>query len=61
MVGRQIGRDSGGIMNRSPAFCPEDSTINWEYWGVVTTRFLPLTVSVIVRVKLVRLESEVTC
>ena len=33
MVGRQIGRDSGGIMNTSPAFCPEDSTINWQYYN----------------------------
>ena len=33
MVGRTIGSDQGGILNRSPAICPTDVTTNWEYWG----------------------------
>ena len=33
MVGRQIGVDRGGILNRSPTLCPEDSTVDWEYWS----------------------------
>ena len=33
MVGRQIGVDRGGILNRSPTMCPEDSTVDWEYWS----------------------------
>ena len=33
MVGKEIGEDEGGILNRSPAICPTDVTSNWEYWG----------------------------
>ena len=32
MVGRVIGKDHGGILNRSPAICPEDSTVLWQYY-----------------------------
>ena len=32
MVGKEVGKDMGGILNRGSPFCPEDSTQDWEYW-----------------------------
>ena len=33
MIGKSIGQDQGGVLNRGPAYCPEDSTSVWEYWN----------------------------
>ena len=33
MIGKEIGKDSGGVLNRGNSFCPEDATSVWEYWN----------------------------
>merc|ERR1712156_251308 len=33
MIGKNIGQDMGGVLNRGASFCPEDSTSLWEYWN----------------------------
>ena len=33
MIGNEIGKDLGGVLNRGDSYCPEDSTQIWEYWN----------------------------
>ena len=33
MVGEEIGRDFGGILNRENGACPENLSMDWEYWS----------------------------
>merc|ERR1719189_1410823 len=33
MIGHEIGKDQGGVLNKGDSFCPEDSTRKWEYWN----------------------------
>ena len=33
MIGKEIGKDFGGVLNNDDGFCPENFNILWKYWN----------------------------
>lgn len=33
MIGKEIGKDLGGVLNTADGFCPEELNVLWKYWN----------------------------
>ena len=33
MIGKEIGKDMGGVLNNEDGFCPENLNTLWKYWN----------------------------
>ena len=33
MIGKEIGKDFGGVLNTADGFCPEELNVLWKYWN----------------------------
>ena len=33
MIGKEIGKNSGGVLNTEDGACPEDLSTKWKYWN----------------------------